>query len=59
MAVLLILEVHTEKQESKNHSLQLHDAKYMGKLFHGESGSQLEQGTREAWESSFVEIFKA
>lgn len=58
MEVLLILEVHSEKW-LKNHSLQPDDTKYTGKLFHGESGYQLEQETREAWESSFVEIFKA
>lgn len=59
MEMFLILELDTEKQESKNHSLQPHDTKYTRKLSHGESDYRLEQGTGEAWESSFVEIFKA
>lgn len=60
MEMLLLLEAHTEKQESKNHSLQPGDRNgFTGKLSDGESGSQLEQGTREPWDPSFVEIFKA
>lgn len=60
MEMLLLLEVCTEKQESKITGCNQDDTiGCMEKLFDGESGAQLEQGTREVWVSSFVEIFRA
>lgn len=60
MEMLLLLEVHTEKQESKMTGCnQCDKIGYMGKLFDGASGAQLKQGTKEVWGSRFVEIFKA
>lgn len=45
--MLFLLEVHTEKQESKIAGSNQGDTTgYKGKLFDGESGAQLEQGMR-------------
>lgn len=60
MEMLLLQEVHSEKQESKITGCnQCDTVGYTEKLFDGDTGAQLEQGTTEVWDSSFVEIVKA
>lgn len=58
--MLPLWEVHSEKQESTITGCNQGDTiGYTGKLFDGESGAQLEQGTIEVWGSSFAELFRA